>query len=61
MSTTAPIPPAPTYTLVLKPLNQADDPRGIRRLRAALKNLLRGYRLRVLSVHPTPDTEDKTR
>lgn len=36
----------PIYVLHLRPEPQADDPDGTRRLRAALKRLLRSYGLR---------------
>jgi hypothetical protein len=47
----------PTFTLTLRPLPRRDDPGGIRRLRAALKSLLRSYGLRVVSVKPDIETE----
>jgi hypothetical protein len=49
--------PEPQYTLTVVPLADASDPRGIRRLRALLKRLLRSDRLRVVRCIPSPDTE----
>lgn len=51
-----PLPPAPPiYVLVVKPFPQEDDPQGIRRLRMALKRLLRNHGLRVLQCTPEVD------
>jgi hypothetical protein len=41
---------APTYRLVLRPLPDPSDADGIRRLRMALKALLRSYRLRCCAI-----------
>jgi hypothetical protein len=40
------------YQLTLRARSQRDDPEGIRRLRLALKRLLRGYGLTCVSVEP---------
>ena len=40
---------APTYRLLVRPLPDATDPEGYRRLRALLKTMLRGYRIRCCS------------
>lgn len=40
---------APTYRIVLRPLPDRTDPQGWRRLRAALKSMLRSYRLRCVT------------
>jgi hypothetical protein len=40
----------PSYVITLRPLPQEDDPNGIRRIRAALKALVRGYRLQPTSI-----------
>jgi len=45
------------YVLHLVPLPQADDPDGIRRLRLALKALLRSYRLRCTRCEPADDDQ----
>lgn len=45
----------PTYRLTLRPEPQTDDPRGIRRLRAAMKCLLRSFRLRCVDIEPCAD------
>jgi hypothetical protein len=45
----------PTYTLTITPLPQGDDPRGLRRLRAVLKVLLRVFRLRVVRCEPSTE------
>ena len=42
----------PTCTLTIRPEPRADDPRGLRRLRAALKMLLRRFGLRCLAITP---------
>ncbi len=42
----------PTYTLTLRPEPDPGDPDGIRRLRAALKRLLRCYGLRCIALAP---------
>jgi arginase family enzyme len=41
------------FRLVLSPLPDKSDPSGIRRLRRALKSLLRTYRLRCVDVVET--------
>lgn len=46
--------PKPRYTLTLRPLPDKSDPAGVRRLRAALKALLRSYRLRCERCEPEP-------
>ena len=51
----------PTYTLTLRPLPQADDPRGVRRLRLLIKRLLRSDRMRVVRCEPSPSMEDEDR
>jgi len=38
------------YKLILRPLPDRTDPAGVRRLRRALKRLLRGYGLRCVEV-----------
>lgn len=38
------------YQLTIRPLPDSTDPDGIRRLRWALKTLLRGYRLRTIYI-----------
>ncbi len=43
------------YLLRVRAPAGADDPQGIRRLRAALKRLGRGYGLRVVEVRPAAD------
>ena len=40
----------PVYVLHVRPLPQADDPRGVRRLRAMLKHMLRGHKLHCIAV-----------
>ena len=45
---------APIYWLHVRPLPQADDPQGVRRLRGALKSLLRSCRLRCAAVQSNP-------
>jgi hypothetical protein len=40
----------PRYILTLQADHQADDPDAIRRLRSVLKRLLRGYRLRCVTL-----------
>lgn len=40
----------PTYRLTLRPEKDDSDPAGIRRLRMALKTLLRAYRLRTVRI-----------
>jgi hypothetical protein len=45
-----------TYVLYLRALPQADDPGGVRRLRMALKVLLRQFKLRCVSVEPADET-----
>jgi hypothetical protein len=40
----------PTYTLQLQPTPRPDDPEGTRRLRAALKCLLRSFGLRCVTI-----------
>ena len=45
------------YQLILRPLDDDSDPRGIRRLRACLKNMLRGYRLRCTRVVEVQDED----
>jgi hypothetical protein len=47
----------PIFQVELRPLPRRDDPHGIRRLRAALKALLRRYGLCVVSVRPDVETE----
>ena len=49
----------PEYTIRLRCQHDPTDPDGIRRLRAALKRLLRGYGLRCLECRPTvpPDLD----
>jgi hypothetical protein len=42
----------PTYILTLRPLPDAADPGGIRRLRALVKAALRSYRLRCVGIRP---------
>jgi hypothetical protein len=49
----------PTYILKLTPLPRADDPEGVRRLRRALKWLLRSCGLRCTSIEPAL-TENET-
>lgn len=44
------------YVLVLRPLSDKSDPRGIRRLRALLKFALRTLRLRCESAKEATDT-----
>jgi hypothetical protein len=51
----------PSYTLTIQPLPQGDDPKGIRRLRALLKRLLRSDRMKVVSCIPSPSTEGESR
>jgi len=46
-----------TYILRLRPLPQADDPDGIRRLRAALKALLRSFGLRCVAIDRVPEKD----
>jgi hypothetical protein len=46
-----------TYLLTVTPLPDASDPKGIRRLRRLLKQLLRYDRLRVVSCIPSPSAE----
>jgi hypothetical protein len=59
---TKPTPDRPHYVLTLQPLPEAEDPRGIRRIRAALKALLRSYRLRCVGFdrlpHDSPGESD---
>jgi hypothetical protein len=43
-------PDASTWTLVLRPVPRDDDPDGVRRVRAALKALLRSYGLRCVGI-----------
>ena len=53
-------PPAkerPLYLLTLRPEPSKTDPGGIRRLRACLKNMLRGYGMRCLSAVQTGGAE----
>lgn len=50
-----------TYTVVLRAVPQADDPQGLRRLRHALKALLRSFGLRCLSVAPYNAQDDAGR
>lgn len=45
------------YTVTLRPVPRGDDPQGVRRLRAALKCLLRSFGLRCTSVAPAPGDE----
>ena len=49
-----------TYTLTIRPLPQADDPGGIRRLRMALKALRRSYGLQCIRIEPAKATELQT-
>ncbi len=44
----------PRYQLLIEVQHQADDPDGVRRLRMALKRLLRSFGLRCVSVVPEP-------
>lgn len=44
-----------TYTLMIRPRRDDDDPGGIRRLRALLKRIVRGYGFRVVGVQPLRD------
>ena len=43
---------SPVYILTLRPLPDAADPGGIRRLRALVKAALRSYRLRCVGIRP---------
>ena len=47
----------PEYTIRLRCQHDPTDPDGIRRLRAALKRLLRGYGLRCIAVEPVVEPE----
>lgn len=47
----------PKYVLAIRPLPDPTDVDGIRRLRAMLKSMLRGYRLRVVSCVEWKETE----
>ncbi|NQT15100.1 MAG: hypothetical protein HQ582_20250 [Planctomycetes bacterium] len=59
MTTPAPTTDATSYTVVLKPLSDATDPRGTRRLRSGLKTLLRRFCLRCVTCEPAaPDMEN---
>ena len=51
--------PEQRYTLTVTPLPDASDPKGVRRLRALLKRLLRSDRMRCVSCVPSPSTEDR--
>ena len=46
------------YILTLRVLPDTSDPNGIRRLRMALKTLLRAYRLRTEYIQVKPDEAD---
>lgn len=47
--------PNPRFQILIEAQPQADDPDGNRRLRMALKRLLRSFGLRCVSVTPAPD------
>ena len=50
----------PSYQLTIRPLPDSSDPGGIRRLRRALKALVRSYGLRCTSIQPAKeDTSTK--
>ena len=50
------------YELTIRPLPEDGDPDGIRRLRWALKTLLRAYRLRTIRIREVaPDEGDAKR
>lgn len=50
------------YELTIRPLPEDGDPDGIRRLRWALKTLLRAYRLRTIRIREVaPDEGDSKR
>jgi hypothetical protein len=40
----------PTYTIIVQPAQQPDDPDGIHRLRELLKRLLRSFGFRCVSI-----------
>jgi hypothetical protein len=40
------------FCIVVRPLPDASDPAGYRRLRILLKRLLRSYRMHVVSIRP---------
>lgn len=50
--------PGREYTLRLQPLPRSDDPQGIRRIRRALKWLLRSCGLRCTAISPNLPTEE---
>ena len=49
---------SPTYTLTIRPLPDASDPGGIRRLRRALKALRRGYGLQCVRIEPAKEPNE---
>lgn len=49
----------PEYRLTLRPLPDKSDPAGIRRLRRALKCLLRSFGLQCIDISETQDSTNK--
>lgn len=49
--------PRPRYLLTLQPTPDKTDPDGIRRLRRALKSLLRCFGLRCVRIEPDPNQQ----
>jgi hypothetical protein len=49
----------PEYRLTLRPLPDKSDPAGIRRLRRALKCLLRSFGLQCIDISETQDGTNK--
>ncbi len=49
-----------SYTLTIRPMPDASDPGGIRRLRRALNALVRSYGLRCTSIQPAKVAKEET-